>query len=127
MRLEFLLGDACQLDSAYCFALPVLALTSLPAPCIAARLVVLRGQVGALRMCVLHCRVGLRPYSRSGPIIGPAENCSNLFIATGHEGSGLTLAPASAAIVASMVLDDSVPQIAQDFYPETVLAVHGSQ
>jgi glycine/D-amino acid oxidase-like deaminating enzyme len=48
---------------------------------------------------VLQCRVGLRPWARDGPIVGPVEGVENLFIAAGHEGSGLTLAPATAELM----------------------------
>lgn len=48
---------------------------------------------------VLHCRVGLRPWARDGPVIGPVEGVDNLYIAAGHEGSGLTLAPATAEAI----------------------------
>lgn len=50
-------------------------------------------------------RVGLRPYMPDGkPMIGPVPGCSNLLIAAGHEGEGLTLAPGTAEIIADMVL-----------------------
>ncbi|GKV35935.1 hypothetical protein SLEP1_g44130 [Rubroshorea leprosula] len=37
-------------------------------------------------------RIGLRPYMPDGkPVIGPVPGLSNLYLATGHEGEGLTL------------------------------------
>ena len=48
---------------------------------------------------VLQCRVGLRPFSRDGPIVGPVQGVDNLYIAAGHEGSGLTMAPATAETI----------------------------
>jgi glycine/D-amino acid oxidase-like deaminating enzyme len=47
-------------------------------------------------MTVLETRVGLRPFSATGPFIGPVEGINGLFVAAGHEGSGLTLAPSTA-------------------------------
>ena len=37
-------------------------------------------------------------------MIGPVPKASGLFVAAGHEGSGLTLAPMSACILASQIL-----------------------
>ncbi|KAI3781737.1 hypothetical protein L2E82_11761 [Cichorium intybus] len=53
-------------------------------------------------------RVGLRPYMPGGkPMIGPVPGLSNLFLAAGHEGEGLTLALGTAEMVADMVLGNS--------------------
>ncbi|KAE8038086.1 hypothetical protein FH972_010629 [Carpinus fangiana] len=50
-------------------------------------------------------RVGLRPYMPDGrPVIGPVPGLSNVFLATGHEGEGLSLALGTAEMVADMVL-----------------------
>ena len=70
----------------------------------------------------MACRVGLRPYSSRGPVIGPVEECQNLYAATGHEGSGLTLAPATAQLIASMILSGNTPDIAEHFSPKLVMA-----
>lgn len=53
----------------------------------------------------INPRVGLRPYCTANrPLMGPVPGCPGLFVAAGHEGSGLTLAPASADIMAAHVL-----------------------
>ncbi|KAF5746270.1 hypothetical protein HS088_TW06G00440 [Tripterygium wilfordii] len=50
-------------------------------------------------------RIGLRPYMPDGkPMIGPVPGLSNVFIATGHEGCGLSMALGTAEMVADMVL-----------------------
>lgn len=50
-------------------------------------------------------RIGLRPYMPDGkPVIGPVPGLSNVFLATGHEGLGLSLALGTAELVADMVL-----------------------
>ncbi|XP_062174768.1 uncharacterized protein LOC133879953 isoform X1 [Alnus glutinosa] len=50
-------------------------------------------------------RIGLRPYMPDGkPVIGPVPGLSNVFLATGHEGQGLSLALGTAEMVADMVL-----------------------
>ena len=45
-------------------------------------------------------RVGLRPFSTRGhPLIGPVQGWRCLYVAAGHEGSGITLGPATAEVV----------------------------
>ncbi|KIY94450.1 hypothetical protein MNEG_13511 [Monoraphidium neglectum] len=45
-------------------------------------------------------RVGLRPYALGGlPAIGPVPGLPGVLMAAGHEGSGLSLAPATAELV----------------------------
>jgi D-amino-acid dehydrogenase len=47
---------------------------------------------------------GLRPCAPDGlPIIGPVDDVANLFVATAHAMLGITLAPATGEIVASLV------------------------
>lgn len=54
------------------------------------------------RRSEISVRVGLRPFSPTGPMVGPL--CEGLFIAAGHEGSGLTLGPATAELVVEDIL-----------------------
>ncbi|KAI4354158.1 hypothetical protein L6164_003051 [Bauhinia variegata] len=50
-------------------------------------------------------RVGLRPYMPDGkPVIGPVPGLSNVYLAAGHEGGGLSLALGTAEMVTDMVL-----------------------
>lgn len=50
-------------------------------------------------------RVGLRPFMPGGkPMIGLVPGLSNVFLAAGHEGEGLSLALGTAEMVADMVL-----------------------
>uniref|UniRef100_A0A1D2A4F4 FAD-dependent oxidoreductase domain-containing protein 1 n=1 Tax=Auxenochlorella protothecoides TaxID=3075 RepID=A0A1D2A4F4_AUXPR len=50
-------------------------------------------------------RVGLRPYAERGlPHIGPVPGCPGLWLAAGHEGSGLLLAPAGAELACDHIL-----------------------
>lgn len=52
-------------------------------------------------------RVGFRPYMPDGkPVIGPILSLPKVFLATGHEGSGLSLALGTAEMVADMILDN---------------------
>ncbi|KAM5562921.1 hypothetical protein ABKV19_017884 [Rosa sericea] len=53
-------------------------------------------------------RVGLRPYMPDGkPVIGPVPGLPNLFLATGHEGNGLSMALGTAEMLAHMVLGNA--------------------
>ncbi|XP_048127022.1 uncharacterized oxidoreductase in pyp 5'region isoform X2 [Rhodamnia argentea] len=52
-------------------------------------------------------RIGLRPFMPDGkPVIGSVPGLSNVFLASGHEGSGLTLALGTAEMVADMVMQN---------------------
>ncbi|XP_022635298.1 uncharacterized protein LOC106759198 isoform X2 [Vigna radiata var. radiata] len=64
-------------------------------------------------------RTGLRPYMPDEkPVIGPVPGLSNVFLAAGHEGCGLSMALGTAEMIVEMVLG----------YPEkvdsTVFALH---
>ncbi|GAB4841520.1 hypothetical protein Ancab_022237 [Ancistrocladus abbreviatus] len=51
-------------------------------------------------------RIGLRPYMPDGkPVIGPIPGMPNVFLATGHEGGGLSMALGTAEMIVDMVLD----------------------
>ena len=48
----------------------------------------------------VEVRVGLRPYTVGGvPLVGPLPGLPRVLVAAGHEGSGLTLGPATAELV----------------------------
>ncbi|KAK7256199.1 hypothetical protein RIF29_29637 [Crotalaria pallida] len=50
-------------------------------------------------------RIGLRPYMADGkPVIGPVPGLSNVYLAAGHEGGGLSMALGTAEMVVDMVL-----------------------
>ena len=52
-------------------------------------------------------RVGLRPFSTRGmPYVGKLPGCANVYIAAGHEGSGLTFGPATGDLVCRMIAAD---------------------
>lgn len=53
----------------------------------------------------MNVRIGLRPYMPDGkPVIGPVPGMPNLFLATGHEGGGLSMALGTAEMVVNMVM-----------------------
>lgn len=53
---------------------------------------------------IIRAFAGLRPYTPDNmPILGPVDGLDGLFIAAGHEGDGIALAPISGKIVAQAV------------------------
>jgi D-amino-acid dehydrogenase len=61
---------------------------------------------------------GLRPMTADGlPLIGRAPALQNVFVATGHGMLGVTLAPATAALLAPLVLDGRVAPELDPFDP----------
>jgi D-hydroxyproline dehydrogenase subunit beta len=70
-------------------------------------------RVGAIRTYA-----GLRPLSADHlPLIGPLPGHEDVYVAAGHEGAGISLAPATAELVASLVLGE-VSEMASWFAPE---------
>lgn len=61
---------------------------------------------------------GLRPMTADGlPLIGRAPRLDGVFVATGHGMLGVTLAPATAALLAPLVLDGREDPILAPFRP----------
>ena len=57
------------------------------------------------KLSIIRSYAGLRPYCDLGhPIIGPAPDRPGVFIATGHEGDGIALAPVTGKLIADWVL-----------------------
>ena len=53
-------------------------------------------------------RVGLRPYALGGlPFVGPVAEIPRLLLAAGHEGAGLTMAPATAELIVQHLMHES--------------------
>ncbi|MCC8126591.1 MAG: FAD-binding oxidoreductase [Clostridiales bacterium] len=62
--------------------------------------------VPALReLNVIRTFVGMRPYCEDGmPIVGEVPGIAGMFLATGHEGDGVALAPITGQVAADMIL-----------------------
>ncbi|MDZ7759818.1 MAG: FAD-binding oxidoreductase [Desulfovermiculus sp.] len=55
---------------------------------------------------IIRSFAGLRPYTPDGlPILGPAPGVDNVYIAAGHEGDGIALAPITGELMAQMILE----------------------
>ena len=53
---------------------------------------------------IIRTFAGLRPYTPDGmPIIGKVEEIEGLYIAAGHEGDGIALAPITGKIIANLI------------------------
>jgi len=63
--------------------------------------------IPALRgLRVIRTFAGLRPSTPDGlPILGPVPNAEGLFMAAGHEGDGIALAPITGRVLAEWILD----------------------
>jgi D-amino-acid dehydrogenase len=62
---------------------------------------------------------GFRPCSPDGlPYIGRSQKVSNAVIATGHAMMGLSLGPATGAIVTSIIGENELPLDIQNFHPD---------
>lgn len=63
--------------------------------------------------------VGMRPVTPDGlPVIGPLRGCPNVFVASGHQMLGMTLAPATGEALAQRVLTGETPAELLPFDPE---------
>ncbi len=61
---------------------------------------------GICGLNIIRTMSGLRPYSPdSKPLIGFVRDAPGLFLAAGHEGDGVSLAPATGKMAADLILD----------------------
>jgi D-hydroxyproline dehydrogenase subunit beta len=65
---------------------------------------------------VVRAYTGLRPLSADHlPLIGRLPGHENVYVAAGHEGAGISLAPGTAELVASLVVGEGTPEAARPF------------
>jgi glycine/D-amino acid oxidase-like deaminating enzyme len=68
--------------------------------------------VSGVSMADVSVRVGLRPYAARGlPYVGPVPGVQGLFVAAGHEGSGLSLAPATGQLLSALILEHDAAEL----------------
>ena len=71
-----------------------------------------------LETSVIRVYCGFRPFARDHvPVIGPDPGMPGLWYAAGHEGAGIGLAPATAEMLASLMLGESPAVAAAPFAP----------
>ena len=62
---------------------------------------------------------GLRPLTPDGlPVIGQLPGCDHAYVATGHAMLGMTLAPATATLIARLIVDGDRDPVLAPFDPE---------
>lgn len=62
--------------------------------------------------------VGMRPITPDGlPVIGRLPTCRNVFVATGHQMLGVTLAPSTGKAMAELIVDGSAERDLTPFEP----------
>ena len=60
---------------------------------------------------LMRSYAGLRPWSPDHlPLIGPLEGFEGLHLATGHEGAGICLAPATGELIKDWISQDEIPE-----------------
>jgi glycine oxidase len=61
---------------------------------------------------------GFRPHAEDNfPVLGPDEDVTGLFYATGHYRNGILLAPITAKLIADSVLNRDAPSLLEKFLP----------
>ncbi|MGD2057368.1 MAG: FAD-dependent oxidoreductase [Anaerolineales bacterium] len=61
---------------------------------------------------LIRSYAGLRPWSPDHlPLIGPVDGWEGLYLATGHEGAGICLAPATGELIAKWIAERQAPEI----------------
>jgi glycine/D-amino acid oxidase-like deaminating enzyme len=68
---------------------------------------------------ILRSYAGLRPFSPDGrPLLGPVRDVPGLFVATGHEGAGICLAPATGHLIAQWLTGQPLALDPEPFRPD---------
>lgn len=73
---------------------------------------------GLAGLKILRSYAGIRPTLPDGmPAIGACGSVGGLFVASGHEGAGIGLAPATAELIAAAISGDGAPVSPEPFDP----------
>jgi len=71
---------------------------------------------------ILRSYAGVRPTLPDGmPAIGPVEGVEGLWLASGHEGAGIGLAPGTAEMICSLIVGDEPPVDPEAFNPSRLV------
>lgn len=74
------------------------------------------------KLHVIRTFAGLRPYTPDGlPYLGRMEGVENLYIAAGHEGDGIALAPVTGQLLAELVISGQTSIPLAEFAPDRFL------
>jgi glycine/D-amino acid oxidase-like deaminating enzyme len=76
---------------------------------------------------VIRSYAGLRPWSPDHlPLIGPVETVPGFYLAAGHEGAGIGLAPVTGRLIADWVVGVDLPTAAAEVRPDRFELATGS-
>ena len=65
--------------------------------------------------------VGMRPLAADGlPILGRLPGFENVYLATGHSMSGITLAPATGFFLSELIMTGQAADLMKPFAPERI-------
>jgi sarcosine oxidase subunit beta len=69
---------------------------------------------------VIRSYAGLRPWSADHlPLIGPVDSVPGFYVATGHEGAGICLAPITGQLIAGWIArEKDLPRVAAAVRPD---------
>jgi glycine/D-amino acid oxidase-like deaminating enzyme len=68
---------------------------------------------------IIRSYAGLRPWSPDHlPLVGPAAGVPGLYLATGHEGAGIGLAPVTGQLIADWIINGKAPALAEPVRPD---------
>lgn len=68
---------------------------------------------------IIRSYAGLRPWSPDHlPLVGPAAGVPGLYLATGHEGAGIGLAPVTGQLIADWIVGAKTPTLADAVRPD---------
>ncbi len=74
------------------------------------------------RRAITRSWYGFRPAAPDGlPVLGPWPDLADLFVATGHYRNGILLAPVTAAVMATCIVDGKTPDSITPFRPPRFL------
>jgi sarcosine oxidase subunit beta len=67
---------------------------------------------------VIRSYAGLRPWSPDHlPLIGPVQSVPGFYLATGHEGAGIGLAPVTGKLISDWIVNTKQPEFAEVVHP----------
>ena len=74
---------------------------------------------GLAQVGVIRSYAGLRPWSPDHlPLVGPVSASPGFYLATGHEGAGIGLAPVTGQLIAGWVAGGDLPPVADEVRPD---------
>lgn len=76
-------------------------------------------------VCIIRAFAGLRPYTPDGlPIIGRVDGLKGFYMAAGHEGDGIALAPITGKLLAEQIVNGKESYSLDPFSPNRFLEAH---